>query len=689
MIKKILVANRGEIAIRVFKTAKKMGIATVAVFSEADRNSLFVKEADEAVCIGGNQPNESYLVHDKIIDAAKRTSADAIHPGYGFLSENESFAKRCREENIIFIGPSPEAIYAMGDKKRAKEIVAKHNVPVIPGYNGEDQKNETLAKKAKEIGFPVLLKASAGGGGKGMRIVREEKNLTKEIEAAKRESLSAFADDTLLIEKYFDSSRHIEFQIFGDKHGNALHLFERDCSVQRRYQKIIEESPSPILSPEMRKKMGDAAVNAAKAINYDNAGTVEFIYIENQTSNNGKANSPSPLERGQGGEANSLSFGEGGGEASFYFLEVNTRLQVEHPVTEMVTGLDLVQLQIETAEGKPLPFKQDDLTQTGHAVEVRLYAEDAYNNFMPAIGEVLYFAPYEEAGARFDSGIQTGSLIDIYYDPMIAKIITHGTDRSDAIRKMLHTLSKTVYLGTTTNKHFLQRVLSETDFQSGSFDTSYIATHPQLMQKQKAEGTALHALLIAATLQSWHQREAARTVLKEMPSGWRNIFYQNQQVQYEYDGETIHVEYRNTNKHDFRFMIGEDAYEVKSDNAHYPYLIATINNHRQAFCIHRNENTVFAHSDSTDTVAFKELPRFPDRTAETVKGGYKAPMPGEVVKVLVKPGDKVKSGDPLLVMLSMKMENTIEAFEDGIVEEVYVTEKGFVDADALLVKINN
>jgi acetyl-CoA carboxylase biotin carboxylase subunit len=656
MIKKILIANRGEIAIRIMQTAKKMGIATVAVFSEADRNSLFVKEADEAVCIGGYQPNESYLVHDKIIDAARRTGADAIHPGYGFLSENESFAKRCREENIIFIGPSPEAIYAMGDKKRAKEIVSKHNVPTIPGYNGEDQKNETLAKKAKEIGFPILLKASAGGGGKGMRIVREEKNLTKEIEAAKRESLSAFGDDTLLIEKYFDSSRHIEFQIFGDKHGNAVHMFERDCSVQRRYQKIIEESPSPALTPQLRASMGAAAVNAAQAINYDNAGTVEFILAP---------------------------------DGEFFFLEVNTRLQVEHPVTEMITGLDLVQLQIEVAEGKPLPFRQDELHQNGHALEVRLYAEDAYSNFMPAIGEVLYFDPYEEAGARFDSGIQTGSVIDIYYDPMIAKIITHGTDRSDAIRKMLHTLSKTVYLGTTTNKHFLQRVLSETDFQSGSFDTSYIATHPQLMQKQKAEGAALHALLIAATLQSWHQREAERTVLKEMPSGWRNIFYQNQQVQYEYDGETIQVEYRNTQKNDFRFVIGEAAYEVKSDNAYYPYIIATINNHRQMFCVDRNETAVFAHSDSTDTVAFKELPRFPDRTAETVKGGYKAPMPGEVVKVLVKPGDKVKSGDPLLVMLSMKMENTIEAFEDGTVEEIYVTEKGFVDADALLVKITN
>jgi acetyl-CoA carboxylase biotin carboxylase subunit len=655
MIKKILVANRGEIAIRVFTTAKRMGIATVAVFSEADRNSLFVKEADEAICIGGYQPNESYLVQDKIIEAAKRTGADAIHPGYGFLSENESFAKRCREEGIIFVGPSPEAIYAMGDKKRAKEIVSKHNVPTIPGYNGADQSVETLSKEAIKIGFPVLLKASAGGGGKGMRIVREEKNLQKEIEAAKRESLSAFGDDTLLIEKYFDSSRHIEFQIFGDKHGNALHLFERDCSVQRRYQKIIEESPSPALTPELRAAMGAAAVNAAKSINYDNAGTVEFILAP---------------------------------DGEFFFLEVNTRLQVEHPVTEMVTGLDLVQLQIEAAEGKPLPFKQEDLTQTGHALEVRLYAEDAYNNFMPAIGEVLLFDPYEEAHARFDSGIQTGSVIDIYYDPMIAKIITHGTDRADAIRKMLHTLSKTVYLGTITNKHFLQRVLNDADFVSGTFDTSFIGTHGQLMQAEKLAAAQLHPLLIAATLQTWQQNENNRTVLRHVPNGWRNIFYQPQQVGFEYDGETVLVQYTSLGNMKFSFAIGELQYEVVLEKTYEPYVIVTVNNHRQTFAVVRNEQNVFVHSDSTDSVTLKETPRFPDKTAETVKGGYKAPMPGEVVKVMVKAGDTVKAGDPLLVMISMKMENTIEAHEDGTVEEVYVTEKGFVEADALLVKIN-
>lgn len=654
MIKKILVANRGEIAIRIFATAKKMGIATVAVFSEADRYSLFVQEADEAICIGGFQPNESYLIQDKIIDAAKRTNADAIHPGYGFLSENETFATRCKAEGIIFVGPSPEAIYAMGDKKRAKEIVAKNNVPTIPGYNGADQSVAVLSSEAIKIGFPILLKATAGGGGKGMRIVREEKNLQKEIEAAKRESLSAFGNDTLLIEKYFDSSRHIEFQIFGDNHGNALHLFERDCSIQRRYQKVIEESPSPALSVELRQQMGEAAVNAAKSINYDNAGTVEFIFTP---------------------------------EGKFYFLEVNTRLQVEHPVTELITGLDLVQLQIEVAEGKPLPFKQEDLVQNGHALEVRLYAEDAYNNFMPAIGKIHLFEPYTKSNARFDSGVATGSVIDIYYDPMIAKIITHGKNRAEAIRKMVHTLEQTVYLGTITNKHFLKQVLLNDDFIAGKFDTSFIALNPQLVESHLIKETNLHHNLIAISLNQWHGRQQERNVLKQLPNGWRNIFYQAQQVQYEFRSEIIDVSYR-AFEHHFEVTIQGQVFISKIINVTSYHIQLDINNHLQNFALASENGTHYIHTATDDTIIVKELPRFPDKTAETIKGGYKAPMPGEVVKVLVKSGDIVKAGDPLLVMISMKMENTIESQEDGTVEEVYVAEKGFVEADALLVKIN-
>ncbi|GIV34451.1 MAG: hypothetical protein KatS3mg031_1986 [Chitinophagales bacterium] len=408
-ITKILIANRSEIAIRIMRTCRKMGIATVAVFSEADKNALFVKHADEGIALGGYAASDSYLNQEKIIAAAKRTGADAIHPGYGFLSENESFARRCEQEGILFIGPNSKAIEAMGDKIRAKEIMQKHGVPVVPGYDGEDQSMETLRKEAKKIGFPVLLKASAGGGGKGMRIVREEKTLEKDIEGAKREALSAFGDDTLLIEKYFDSARHIEFQILGDKHGQVIHLFERECSIQRRYQKIIEESPSPVMTDALREKMAAAALKAAQAIKYDNAGTVEFIVDD---------------------------------KLHFYFLEVNTRLQVEHPVTEMVTGLDLVKLQIEVAQGLPLPLSQNDVKQNGHAVECRLYAEDPYNHFLPATGKVLAYLPDESGCTRYDSGVENGSVIDIHYDPMIAKVITWGNTRSDAIRKMKHALRR-------------------------------------------------------------------------------------------------------------------------------------------------------------------------------------------------------------------------------------------------------
>lgn len=654
MIKKILVANRGEIAIRIMRTARKMGIATVAVYSNADKNALFLHHADEAVCIGGYQPGESYLVQDKIIEAAKTTGVDAIHPGYGFLSENETFARRCQEEGLIFIGPSADAIYAMGDKKRAKEIVSKYQVPIIPGYNGADQQIDTLQQRAIEIGFPVLLKASAGGGGKGMRIVRDEKTLLRDIEAAQREALAAFGDNTLLIEKYFDNARHIEFQIMGDKHGHVLHLFERECSIQRRYQKIIEESPSPALTPELRETMGHAAVNAAKAIRYDNAGTVEFILTP---------------------------------QGQFYFLEVNTRLQVEHPVTEMVTGLDLVQLQIEIAEGKPLPFAQKDVHQHGYAIEVRLYAEDAYNQFLPATGTVLWFQPATGAGARFDSGIHTGSTIDIYYDPMIAKIISHGHTRDEAIRKMLYTLRKTVYLGTTTNKHFLRRVLNESDFIRGEFDTSFIATHPHLLEAPSLSSAQLHLLLMAATLHSWHENEKQRTVLRHLPSGWRNVYYQPQQVTYEFNNSSITVHYYKESNQ-FHFTIDQHTYIATLEQVNHPYLTFTIDRLRHTVALVRKDLLVFLHHDDTDSIVLREIPRFPDKTTEIIKGGYKAPMPGEVIKIFVKIGDVVKTGDPLLVLMSMKMENVIEAQQDGIVEEIYVSEKGFVEADTLLLKLS-
>ncbi|MDB5227032.1 MAG: Acetyl-CoA carboxylase biotin carboxylase subunit, partial [Bacteroidota bacterium] len=497
-ITKLLVANRGEIAIRIFKTCREMGIATVAVFSDADENSLFVKMADESVRIGGKQPNESYLVIDKIIDAAKKTGANAIHPGYGFLSEKVEFAKRVIAEGLIWVGPHPEAIEVMGSKINAKKIMQSHNVPVIRGYQGDDQSEKTIKTKAIEIGFPVLLKASAGGGGKGMRIVRKESELDKAISGAKNEALNGFGDDTLLIEKYFDTSRHIEFQIFGDKHGNALHFFERECSIQRRYQKVIEESPSPFITEETRKKMGDAAIAACKAIQYDNAGTVEFIVAPDQ---------------------------------SFYFLEVNTRLQVEHPVTEEVTGLDLVRLQIEVAEGKEIGLKQEDIQQNGHAIEVRLYAEDPANNFLPVSGKILDWITPDIPVLRYDTGIESGSEISTFYDPMIAKIIAKGKNRNESISKMTLALQELVLTGFTTNKNFLTAILQNKDFQKGDFDTHFLDNKFKY-EGEKYPQETLDILTAALQHYRFLQREGERTTAKAVPSGWRNNFYKSQQEKY-------------------------------------------------------------------------------------------------------------------------------------------------------------
>lgn len=656
-INKLLIANRGEIAIRIMRTCRKMGISTVAVFSEADKNSLFVKHADEAISLGGFAASESYLLQDKIIEAAKRTGADAIHPGYGFLSENEDFAKRCEQEGIIFVGPNSKAIEAMGDKIRAKEIMMKHDVPVVPGYDGKEQSVATLKKKAVEIGFPVLLKASAGGGGKGMRIVREEKSLEKEIEGAKREALNAFGDDTLLIEKYFDIARHIEFQIMGDKHGNVIHLFERECSIQRRYQKIIEESPSPVMTPALRAQMSAAALKAAKAIKYDNAGTVEFIVDD---------------------------------KLNFYFLEVNTRLQVEHPVTEMVTGLDLVKLQIEVAQGIPLSVKENEVKQTGHAIECRLYAEDPSNNFLPAIGKILSYIPDESACTRYDSGIESGSVIDIHYDPMIAKVITWGETRSEAIRKLKHSLRKTALLGITSNKNFLIDILSHPEFAEGKFNTNFLNRHPELAAKKSLAENQVHQLSVAATLWLWNQRESKRETLNKIPSGWRNNFYKMQEERLQIPSlegmESVLISYRKAGD-GFSFKITDKELSAQLINQIGQVLTCEIGGHRKTFIIAQSGETLFIHDDDAGSISIKILLRFPEAEAEKVQGGYAAPMPGEVVKVLVKPGDKVKSGDGLVILSSMKMENTIEAFEDGVVEEVYVEPKKFVEAETLLIKI--
>jgi acetyl-CoA carboxylase biotin carboxylase subunit len=651
-IAKILVANRGEIACRVMRTARAMGISTVAVYSDADRDALFVRIADEAICIGGTHASESYLVQDKIIAAAKKTGADAIHPGYGFLSENASFSKRCKDEAIIFIGPSAEAVTAMGSKIGAKELMKKAGVPVVPGYNGADQSIGTLKKEAAKIGYPILIKASAGGGGKGMRIVNKEEELEASIEGASREAEKSFGDGTLLMEKYFSSAKHIEFQIFGDQHGTYTHFFDRECSLQRRYQKVIEESPSPSLTPELRKQMGDAAVAAARSINYTNAGTVEFILDKSGV---------------------------------FYFLEVNTRLQVEHPVTEETTGLDLVRLQIEVAQGLPLSHTAETVTQHCHSIECRICAEDPENNFFPDTGEILFWQEPQLEGLRYDSGVVTGSKIDVFYDSLISKVISRGATRAEAIRRMVNALDKTVILGITTNRDFLKELLLNPAYIDGSFDTKLIEREYSTYKKPVSE-RALHSSAIAAVVSEWSKRSIHEPFAHSL-NGWRNISYQPQIFELEYAGAKLKVQYTYQQQQKFDIAIGETKYAVESAHVGHNELTIIIDGHRQKFYTVGGNKQLFVQHPSEGTFRFKEVPRFTDPGASQSKGGYIAPMPGEIIKVLVKPGDKVLAGKGLLVMSSMKMETTIEAHTDGEVEEVFVAEKLFVEADTVLLKM--
>jgi acetyl-CoA carboxylase biotin carboxylase subunit len=445
MFQKILIANRGEIAARIIRACREMGIAAAAIYSEADRRALHVRLADEAVPVGPAPAGESYLSIERVLQTARQTGAQAIHPGYGFLSENPRFARAVQQAGLTFIGPTPEAMEAMGDKGRARARAQAAGVPVVPGYQGEAQDDDSLAREAERIGYPALIKAAAGGGGKGMRVVRAPEEFREAAQAARREGAHAFGDDRLILERYIPRARHIEIQVLGDAHGNLLHLFERECSVQRRHQKIIEETPSPYLTPELRAQMGRAAVAAARAAGYHNAGTVEFIVDP---------------QRGE-----------------FFFLEMNTRLQVEHPVTELVTGLDVVQWQIRIAAGEALPFRQEELRQRGHAIECRLYAEDPANNFLPAVGPLLRFVEPAGPGVRVDAGYTSGDEVSIHYDPMIAKVIAWAEDRPAALRKMRAALRETVLLGLTNNNAFLQDVLADADFQRGAVSTTWVEEH--------------------------------------------------------------------------------------------------------------------------------------------------------------------------------------------------------------------
>ncbi|MEO8604105.1 MAG: biotin carboxylase N-terminal domain-containing protein [bacterium] len=662
-ITKVLIANRGEIARRVMRTLRRLGIASVAVYSDADADAPHVAEADEAVRIGPPPSRESYLDIDRILAAAAATGADAVHPGYGFLAENADFAARCAAAGLIFIGPGEDAIRRMGSKVGARQIMAAAGVPIVPGVSGAGLDDAALQRAAERIGYPVLIKASAGGGGKGMRLVRAPAELADAIAAARREALRGFGDDTLLVERYFDSPRHIEVQIFGDTHGRVVHLGERECSIQRRFQKVIEEAPSPIVDAALRARLGEAAVKAGVAIGYVGAGTVEFIVA------------PDANAATRDGEA-------GWG---FYFLEVNTRLQVEHPVTEAITGLDLVALQIRIAEGDPLPAGLEPLHLDGHAVEVRLYAEDPANDFLPATGRLrLWSVPPD---VRCDGGVEVGSEVSVHYDPLLAKLIAHAPTRAAAIDRLAAALRGLAVGGVTTNRDFLLTVLAHPEFRAGAIDTHFIERHLPAANRQPRRDLAtdrLHA--IAEALDGQQRRRAAgiSPLPESIPSGWRNVRWRPQDVSYRLGGETIEVRYVAAPGGRFRMDWGDAASSVVLAEWTPDSIVLEVDGVRRRVRVAVAGDTVHLHSPLGNG-ALVELPRFASPWSDDLASGCLAPMPGIVRQVLVKVGDTVEKGTVMVVLEAMKMEHPLVANAPATVTEVRVEVGQMVDPDAVMV----
>ena len=649
MFSKILIANRGEIACRVIRTARKLGVKTVAVCSDADARALHVALADEAVHIGPSPVAESYLRGDVIIAAAKATGAEAIHPGYGFLSENPDFVDQVTAAGLVFIGPSAASIRAMGLKDAAKRLMEKAGVPVVPGYHGEAQEIVILASKAREIGYPVLIKARAGGGGKGMRRVDHPDDFADALSGARREAKAAFGDDRVLVEKYVDKPRHIEVQVFGDNFGNAVHLFERDCSAQRRHQKVIEEAPAPGMTAELRGAMTDAAVKAAKAIQYSGAGTIEFI----------------------------VDASDGLKPDRFWFMEMNTRLQVEHPVTEMVTGVDLVEWQLRVASGEVLPATQEDIQLSGHAFEARLYAEDPAKGFLPAIGTLHHLAfPTETAAGtelRVETGVRQGDAISPYYDPMIAKMVTHGPDRATALAALAQAVQRTDVAGCVTNATFLAALATDADFASGDIDTGLIGRKQEALTTSAVPSS--RAVALAALAASGAKAlEAANDPWASLP-GYAHFNPMSRRVSLAYAGDEsiAHVAARP----DGRFEVtpeSSDGFVLKAGANDTPG--ATV-------AIWPGHVTVFENGRSFDFAISDPFAR----AAEIGEGtsSMRAPMPGLVKLVRSAKGDKVSKGQPLLVLEAMKMEHTIAATHDGVIQEI-ATEGAQVTDGTVLVR---
>ena len=635
IFKSLLVANRGEIALRIIKTASEMGIKCIAVYVDEDADSPHVKAADESFRL----PDGGYLDTNAIINAAKQTNAEAIHPGYGFLSENAKFARKVKKEKIIWVGPSAHVISVMGDKLKAKELADKANVPTLTMTSN--------LKEASKIGYPLLIKAAAGGGGKGMRVVPSETSLNESLMAAKREAKAGFNDDRVFFERYIEKSRHIEIKILGDAHGNVVHLGERECSIQRRHQKIIEESPSPRISEDTRKKMGSAAIKLAKKIKYQSAGTVEFL-LDDDTE-------------------------------EFWFLEVNTRLQVEHPITEEVTGIDLVYEQLKIARGEILTYKQDDITFSGHSIEARLYAENPENNFLPETGTLIAYDENLEEGARWDSGVETGSVIGTSFDPMLAKVITHAKTRSDAALKLAKTLESSHIGGVITNRDYLVSILRSEDFLKGNTTTDFVDRVELTKTQNLNQDQIIHAAMIASV---WLQ-EVNRfndLTLGHLPSGWTNGRLPKNSQKFLYLNEEVSISYKLGRDNIFCL---NDSFSAYVHDCYQDGIDIEINNRRNFSMITSSKNQIIVNMPFGD-VNLELIPKFHIPEEKIVEGSLVAPMPGKVIDLKVKKGYKVKSGDTLVILEAMKMEQSIKASKDGVIDEVFISKGDQVENGAVL-----
>ena len=637
-IKKLLIANRGEIASRIIKSAHQMGISTVAIYTDPDENSPYVREAKEAFKL-----DSSYLDAKTIIEIATTANVDAIHPGYGFLSENSNFANLVTKSNIKWVGPSANAIKKMGDKLTAKKLSEKANVPTLPMTSDP--------KEAKKIGYPLLIKAAAGGGGKGMRIVKSQKDLKESIASAQREAEGGFGDKRVFIERYIAKSRHIEIQILGDSYGNIVHLGERECSIQRRHQKVVEESPSPVVDEELRNKMGAAAIKIASLLKYESAGTVEFLFDETTKE--------------------------------FWFLEVNTRLQVEHPVTEEVTGIDLVREQLKIANGEPLDFSQEDIEWFGSSIEVRLYSEDPGNNFLPVTGKLIAFEPTEDPLVRWDSGVETGSEITPNFDPMLAKIISYGETRVEAANKLALALENSHFGGLKTNRDYLISILRSDEFLKGDTTTDFLEK-AKIKDEIKLNEEEIYFLAIAASMWIQGKNRYESEVLSNLSSGWNNARLPMQEIKLQFDDKPLTVKYKNNREEIFTT---DKNNSVKINSWDKNFIDVEIDNTRIRSKVTFDNELLLIQSKSGD-VLFKILPKFETVKKVSIEGGLNAPMPGKVVEIKINKGAKIKKGDTLIILEAMKMEHKVLAPSDGKVKEILIHKDEQVENGATLVVLD-